>query len=161
MIPNDPAGHVKRTLFLKHLHAQMERLNDQVAKSSHAKKADLTMTPDELIRVALNEEEKTARENHKIYANVIKMRVAALKKMGVDEWIAHIIETIRVDLQETQAKLSPPIDTGLPLEQEHIILPHLITDQTNLAKHGYVPIPPTDEEIAEAKAGVAASLNYE
>ncbi|KAG9823064.1 hypothetical protein KCU77_g15747, partial [Aureobasidium melanogenum] len=30
-----------------------------------------------------------------------------------------------------------------------------------LAKHGYVPIPPTDEEIAEAKAGVAASLNYE
>ncbi|KAG9834833.1 hypothetical protein KCU68_g11518, partial [Aureobasidium melanogenum] len=161
MIPNDPAGHVKRTLFLKHLHAQMERLNDQVAKSSHAKKADLTMTPDELIRVALNEEEKTARENHKIYANVIKMRVAAFKKMGVDEWIAHIIETIRVDLQETQAKLSPPIDTGLPLEQEHIILPHLITDQTNLAKHGYVPIPPTDEEIAEAKAGVAASLNYE
>ncbi|KAH0096060.1 hypothetical protein KCU60_g11469, partial [Aureobasidium melanogenum] len=161
MIPNDPAGHAKRTLFLKHLHAQMERLNDEVAKSSHAKKADLTMTPDDLIRVALDEEEKTARENHKIYANVIKMRVAALKKMGLDEWIAHVIETIRVDLQETQTKLPPPIDTGLPLEHEHIILTHLITDQTNLAKHGYVPTPPTDEEIAEAKAGVAASLNYE
>ncbi|KAG9756642.1 hypothetical protein KCU73_g4818, partial [Aureobasidium melanogenum] len=161
MIPNDPAGHAKRTLFLKHLHAQMERLNDQVAKSSHAKKADLTMTPDELIRAALDEEEKTARENHKIYANVIKMRVATLKKMGVDEWVAHVIETIRVDLQDTQAKLPPPIDTGLPLEQEHIILPHLITDQTNLAKHGYVPTPPTEEDIAEAKAGVAASLNYE
>ncbi|KAG9565320.1 hypothetical protein KCU71_g5354, partial [Aureobasidium melanogenum] len=161
MIPNDPAGHAKRTLFLKHLHAQMERLNDEVAKSSHAKKADLTMTPDDLIRVALDEEEKTARENHKIYANVIKMRVAALKKMGLDEWIAHVIETIRVDLQETQTKLPPLIDTGLPLEHEHIILTHLITDQTNLAKHGYVPTPPTDEEIAEAKAGVAASLNYE
>ncbi|KAG9958382.1 hypothetical protein KCU61_g8431, partial [Aureobasidium melanogenum] len=161
MIPNDPAGHAKRTLFLKHLHAQMERLNDEVAKSSHAKKADLTMTPDDLIRVALDEEEKTARENHKIYANVIKMRVAALKKMGLDEWIAHVIETIRVNLQETQTKLPPPIDTGLPLEHEHIILTHLITDQTNLAKHGYVPTPPTDGEIAEAKAGVAASLNYE
>ncbi|KAH0402519.1 hypothetical protein KCU89_g3065, partial [Aureobasidium melanogenum] len=161
MIPNDPAGHAKRTLFLKHLHGQMERLNDQVAKSSHAKKADLTMTPDELIRAALDEEEKTARENHKIYANVIKMRVATLKKMGVDEWVAHVIETIRVDLQDTQAKLPPPIDTGLPLEQEYIILPHLITDQTNLAKHGYVPTPPTEEDIAEAKAGVAASLNYE
>ncbi|KAH0350205.1 hypothetical protein KCU81_g2699, partial [Aureobasidium melanogenum] len=161
MIPNDPAGHAKRTLFLKHLHTQMERLNDEVAKSSHAKKASLTMTPDELIRVALDEEEKTARENHKIYANVIKMRVAALKKMTVDEWIAHVIATIRVDLQETQAKLPPPIDTGLPLDQEHTVLPHLITDQTNLAKHGYVPTPPTDEEIAEAKAGVTASLNYE
>lgn len=161
MIPNDPAGHAKRTLFLKHLHAQMERLNDEVAKSSHAKKADLTMTSNELIKVALDEEEKTARENHKIYANVIKMRVAALKKMGVDEWIAHVIATIRVDLQENQVKLPPPIDTGLPLEQEHIVLPHLITDQTNLAKHGYVPTPPTDEEIAEAKAGVTASLNYE
>ncbi|KAG9954106.1 hypothetical protein KCU85_g681, partial [Aureobasidium melanogenum] len=161
MIPNDPAGHAKRTLFLKHLHTQMERLNDEVAKSSHAKKASLTMTSDELIRVALDEEEKTARENHKIYANVIKMRVAALKKMAVDEWIAHVIATIRVDLQETQAKLPPPIDTGLPLDQEHIVLPHLITDQTNLAKHGYVPTPPSDEEIAEAKAGVTASLNYE
>ncbi|KAH0279142.1 hypothetical protein KCU91_g1945, partial [Aureobasidium melanogenum] len=161
IIPNDPAGHAKRTLFLKHLHTQMERLNDEVAKSSHAKKASLTMTSDELIRVALDEEEKTARENHKIYANVIKMRVAALKKMAVDEWIAHVIATIRVDLQETQAKLPPPIDTGLPLDQEHIVLPHLITDQTNLAKHGYVPTPPSDEEIAEAKAGVTASLNYE
>lgn len=161
MIPNDPAGHAKRTLFLKHLHAQMERLNNEVAKSSHAKKADLTMTSNELIKVALDEEEKTARENHKIYANVIKMRVAALKKMSVDEWIAHVIATVRVDLQENQVRLPPPIDTGLPLEQEHIVLPHLVTDQTNLAKHGYVPTPPTDEEIAEAKAGVAASLNYE
>ncbi|KAK6008070.1 hypothetical protein QM012_004884 [Aureobasidium pullulans] len=161
MIPNDPAGHAKRTLFLKHLHAQMERLNNEVAKGSHVKKADLTMSSDVLIRVALDEEEKIARENHKIYANVIKMRVAALKKMTVNEWIAHVISNIRVELQEKQTKLPPPIDTGLPLEQEHIVLPHLITDQTNLAKHGYVPTPPTDEEIAEAKAGVAASLNYE
>ncbi|KAI4719410.1 hypothetical protein E4T48_04357 [Aureobasidium sp. EXF-10727] len=161
MIPNDPAGHAKRTLFLKHLHAEMERLNAAVGKGSHVKKAALIMTPNELIKVALDEEEKMARENHKIYANVIKMRVAALKKMAVDDWIAHVIATIKVDLQEEQVKLPPPINTGLPLEQEHIVLPRLITDQTNLAKHGYVPIPPTDEEIADAKAGVAASLNYE
>jgi hypothetical protein len=161
MIPHDPAGHAKRTLFLKHLHAQMERLNNEVAKSSHTKKTALTMTPDELIKVALDEEEKTARENHKVYANIIKIRVAALKKMAVEEWIAHVIANIRTNLQEDQVRVPPPIDTGLPLEQEHIVLPHLITDQTNLAKYGYVPTPPTDEEIAEAKAGVAASLNYE
>jgi DNA polymerase III epsilon subunit-like protein len=161
MIPHDPAGHAKRTLFLKHLHAQMERLNNEVAKSSHTKKTALTMTSNELIKVALDEEEKTARENHKVYANIIKNRVAALKKMPVDEWIAHVIADIRTDLQEDKVRLPPPIDTGLPLELEQIVLPHLITDQTNLAKYGYVPTPPTDEEIAEAKAGVAASLNYE
>ncbi|KAH0284445.1 hypothetical protein KCU62_g8294, partial [Aureobasidium sp. EXF-3399] len=161
MIPHDPAGHAKRTLFLKHLHAQMERLNNDVAKTSHAKKTALTMTPDELIKVALDEEEKTARENHKVYANIIKNRLAALKKMAVNEWIAHVLANIRPDLQENQVKLPPPIDTGLPLESEHIVLPHLITDQTYLALYGYVPIPPTDEDIAEAKAGVAASLNYE
>jgi DNA polymerase III epsilon subunit-like protein len=161
MIPHDPAGHAKRTLFLKHLHAQMERLNNEVAKSSHTKKTALTMTPDELIKVALDEEEKTARENHKVYANIIKIRVAALKKMAVEEWIAHVIANIRTDLQEDQVRVPPPIDTGLPLGLEHIVLPHLITDQTNLAKYGYVPTPPTDDEIAEAKAGVTASLNYE
>jgi DNA polymerase III epsilon subunit-like protein len=161
MIPHDPAGHAKRTLFLKHLHAQMERLNNEVAKGSHTKKTALTMTSDELIKVALDEEEKLARENHKVYANIIKNRVAALKKMAVDEWITHVIANLRIDLQENQAKLPKPIDTGLPLELEHIVLPHLVTDQTNLAKYGYVPTPPTDEEITEAKAGVAASLNYE
>lgn len=161
MIPHDPAGHAKRTLFLKHLHAQMERLNNEVAKSSHTKRTALTMSPDELIKVALDEEEKTARENHKVYANIIKNRVAALKKMAVDEWIAHVLAKIRTDLQEVEVKVPPPIDTGLPLELEHIVLPHLITDQTHLARYGYVPIPPSDEEIAEAKAGVAASLNYE
>ncbi|KAI5201657.1 hypothetical protein E4T39_05158 [Aureobasidium subglaciale] len=161
MIPNDPAGHAKRTLFLKHLHAQMQRLNDEVAKGSHSKKVALTLSGDELIKVALDEEEKTARENHKVYANVIKMRVAALSKMAVDDWITHIIATHQIDQQEPQGIVIPPIDTGLPLEQERIVLPHLITDQAPLAKHGYVPVPPNDEEIAEARAAVVASLNYE
>ncbi|THW71217.1 hypothetical protein D6D25_00239 [Aureobasidium pullulans] len=161
MIPHDPAGHGKRTLFLKHLHGEMERLNNQIAKGAHPKRAVLTLTSDELIKAALDEEEKTARENHKVYANVIKMRVAALKKMAVEDWITHVIATIRIDQQEDQGNVVPPIDTGLPLDQEHIVLPHLITDQTNLAKHGYVPIPPTEDDIVEAKAAVAASLNYE
>jgi hypothetical protein len=161
MIPYDPAGHAKRTLFLKHLHAQMERLNNEVATGSHAKRAILTLTSDELIKIALDEEEKTARENNKVYPNVIKNRVAALKKMSIEEWITHVMSTFRIEQKQDQGKEPPPIDTGLPLDQEHIILPHLITDQTNLAKHGYVPIPPTEEEMTEARAAVAASLNYE
>ena len=50
----------------------MERLNNQIAKGAHPKRAVLTLTSDELIKAALDEEEKTARENHKVYANVIK-----------------------------------------------------------------------------------------
>lgn len=161
LIPFDPAGHAKRTLILQHLHAQMKRLNGEVVKGFHPKKTTLTLTENELIKAALDEEEKVARENHKVYANMIKNRIATYKKMNVEDWITHVIATFRIDQQEPPANQPSPIDTGLPLDQEHIVLPHLMTDQTNLAKHGYVPVPPTDDEIAEAKAAVAASLNYE
>lgn len=128
---------------------QMDRLNKEVAKGSHAKKDVLTLTDNELIKAALDEEEKLARENSKVYGNIIKNRVAAYKKMSVEDWIAHVIASIKPDQQENTSSAPQPIDTGLPMDQEHIVLPHLIIDQTPLAKHGYILTPPTTEEIAE------------
>lgn len=161
-IPNDPAGHSKRTLILKYLHGEMYRLNEEVKKGTHPDKALLVLSENELIKAALDEEEETARGNFKVYANVIKNRIAAYKKMKTEDWINHVLSTFKKPKQaDSGPEKQEPLVTGLKLDQEHIFLDHMISDQSNLAKHGYVPTPPTEAEMVEAKAAVAASLNFE
>lgn len=164
MVPNDPAGHAKRTLFLQYMHEQMKRLNTEVAKGSHPDKDALSFSNDELIKAALDEEERLARENPKVYANVIKNRIGTYKKWKVEDWTTHVIATFAkaAGKDEESATAAPYVlDTGLPLDHEYLLLPDLITDQRNLAKHGYVPTPPSDADIVEAQGAVAASMNYE
>lgn len=94
LIPNDPAGHAKRSLYLKHLHNEMTRLNDLVVaqvgprdeSGSGIAKADV-MTEALLVQMALDEEEDLARKHGNVYANVVKNRFAAYKRMGLEEWI--------------------------------------------------------------------------
>lgn len=164
MIPNDPAGHAKRTLYLIHMHEQMKGLNTQVATSEHPQKRLLILDEDELIRAALDVEERLARENSKVYANIIKLRIAAYKKMKLDDWITHVKATFDKAQDKpvpAETKQPPPIETGLTSAQEPLLLEYLLSDQANLAKHGYIPTPPTEAEIAEAEATIALSNNYE
>lgn len=160
-IPYDPAGHSKRTLFLKHIHDALKRLNDEFMKGSHPDKEALSLSDEELIKAALDEEEATARGNSNVYANVIKNRLAAYKKMRTEDWVKHVLSTFpRANKSKPVAEFEL-LETGLPLDQEHLFLDHMISDQTPLAPHGYVPVPPTEEEMVEAQAAVAASLNFE
>ncbi|KAJ9632395.1 RNA exonuclease 3 [Taxawa tesnikishii (nom. ined.)] len=164
MIPNDPAGHAKRTLYVRHMHEQMKVQNTALAKSTVPNKEALTLTDDELIKFALDVEEKLARENANVYANVIKNQIAKYKKMKLEEWRAYVLETFVRDTGKVSPpakKSPPPLDTGLATDQEHFVLSRLVIDQAPLAKFGYVPTPPTPAEIEEARAAVAASLNHE
>ncbi|KAL1297290.1 hypothetical protein AAFC00_004845 [Neodothiora populina] len=161
-VARDPAGHAKRTLFLKYMHLEMSRLNEGVKKGGHPDKASLSLTDDELIKAALDEEENIANGNSTVYANIIKNRVAAYKKMKVDDWVKHVLTTfVKPAEEDTAPKKFEPLNTGLPLHQEYLFLDQFIADQSDLAKHGYVPIPPSENEMVEARAAVAASLNYE
>ncbi|GAB7357725.1 hypothetical protein MBLNU459_g0386t1 [Dothideomycetes sp. NU459] len=165
MIPNDPAGHAKRTLFLQYMHEQMKRLNLEIVKGDHPDKGGLALGEDELVKAALDEEETIARENPKVYANIIKNRIGTYKKMKAEDWITHVktkfAKAAGKDEKDATSDSPQVLDTGLPLEKEHLLLPEMITDQTNLAKHGYVTSPPSSADIADAEAAVAASLNYE
>ena len=162
LIANDPAGHSKRTLFLKHLHGEMARLNQKVSDSQGLEyKQLLHLTEQELIKLALDEEEKVARDQPLVYANIIKNRVAFYKKMTVDDWIKQVKTTFEKDKPKPTVKDAKPIVTELTSQEELVVLPHLVADQTNLAPHGYVTTPPTEAQAAEAAAAVAASKNYE
>ncbi|EMC98979.1 hypothetical protein BAUCODRAFT_52429, partial [Baudoinia panamericana UAMH 10762] len=170
LIPNDPAGHAKRMLYLKHLHGEMVRLNEELRDRKQVQyKNGLMLSETELIRLALDEEEKLAREQGNVYANVIKLRIGAYKKMRVDAWIMHVMSTsLFKQKQQTLAKpkvgLDAPIviETGLTPDEEASILPQLtIKNQKALDKFGYIPTPPTSDQAAEAAAAVEASKNYE
>ena len=163
LIPNDPAGHARRSLYLKHLHGEMARLNDQVSQAKGLKfKKALHLTDLELIKLALNEEERMAREQSSLYGNVIKQRIALLKKWPLDDWVKYVKDTYQIGEPAVRAKNEEkPIETGLKLSEEVLILPHLVADQKQLTAFGYIPTPPTPEQAAEAAAAVEASKNYE
>lgn len=163
MVPNDPAGHGKRTLFLQYMHEQMKRLNTEITKGDHPDKDALTLGDDELIRAALDEEEKLARDNPKVYGNIIKNRIGTYKKWKVEDWTTYVIATFTKAVGKDEESSVASVEdwhTGPP-GYEHLFLPELITDQSNLAKHGYVPTPLSHADIVEAEGAVAASLNYE
>ncbi|GAB1744522.1 hypothetical protein NU219Hw_g1793t1 [Hortaea werneckii] len=172
LIPNDPVGHASRTRYLKLLHEMMSSLNKALherAKTVQFKDA-LLLSEKEVVLLAVEEEEKVATVNGKVYANVIKNRIGAYKKMTTDSWVEHLkslplVQSKLGTLQKQgpgQPDRAKPIDTGLTPDEELAILPHLVVkDQAPLAQFDYVPTPPTTEQAAEAAAAVEASKNYE
>lgn len=165
LIPNDPAGHAKRTLYLKHMHMGMVRLNQKVAEAKDLPTSKLLHLDDqEVIGMALDEEEALARSSGALYTNKLKQRVAAYKKMDTEAWIGHVKLTViqpREKLVEKMDQDEKVIVTGLSPDDEVLILPQLVADQTKLARHGYVPTPPTEEEVTKAKEAVEFNKHYE
>ena len=125
----------------------------------------LQLSEQELIRMALDEEESLARTQGALYNNKIKQQIASYRKMPIEGWISHVKVTVIEPREKNNVKTSDPdekvIATGLSSDDECLILPHLVADQTKLIDHGYIPTPPTIEQAAEAQAAVEASKNYE
>ena len=165
MIAHDPAGHGVRLVLLKKLHEGMERLNKEVLKSDDPTEKIFHLSPNELVKLALDEEEQIAKENRSVYGNIIKMRILKYtKKMTVDEWIQQRKETVQKSPEAKKSSgsnESPPIETGLTLAEELLILPRLVADQTKFAQWGYVTSPPSEAEIEKARLGVEAAHGYE
>lgn len=162
-LAHDPAGHNARTLFLKHLHGEIVRLNRLVSEAEDlAHKAGLQLSDQESIKLALDEEEKAARDQPKVYGNVIRARIAFYKKMKLPDWLEHVRTTLsRTDTDQDVKPNSSSLSTGLSPEQEALILPHLVADQSKLVKFGYIPEPPSEAAIAEASAAALAAENFE
>ena len=72
-IPSAPAGHDKRTLYVKHMHDGMKRLNTEIGQSADVKMIVFKLDEHELIKAALDEEEQIARGNPSVYANIMKL----------------------------------------------------------------------------------------
>lgn len=162
-----PAAHNIRLQLLKLLHQQFVRLNEGVntLSAKHPEIKDLVLSGQELIWMALDREQHIAIHKSSIYQNIIKQDVVRHRKMSVDDWVAKQ----RKEASEKKPPEKPPangppvvIMTGLSAEQEvEVLKRRLVTPIAGLAAYGYVPIPPTDDQIAEAKAAVQMSQNWE
>ncbi|KAG7009925.1 RNA exonuclease 3 [Physcia stellaris] len=146
------------------MHEHMSRLNELVKESDDTSKAALELSPQELIRTALNEEEKAAKKNPSVYANVLKLRIVALKKMEMPAWKAERLKLIESEIGKAippKSKDPNPLETGLSSIEEIAILPKLAAKPDGLAKHGYVTTQISEAQIQLARDGVESSNNWE
>ncbi|ERF76882.1 hypothetical protein EPUS_02593 [Endocarpon pusillum Z07020] len=160
--PN-PAPHPVRLAILKKIHEQVTRLNDEALRDQGTRR-ELVLSDNEIITLALDEEEKMGRENPQIYKNVVGHRIQRLKKMNLEQWKSSV-------LAEFEKKYLPPkkptaskertIETGLTAQQEIAVLAHIITPLKGLEAHGYVTTAPTAAEIKTAEDGVIAAGGFE
>jgi hypothetical protein len=114
-----------------------------------------------VIKIVLDEEEKIAREQPAVYANIIKQRLFQLKKISTEDWIKQVRNVLPSAAPTKPSNDEKPIDTRMKLDEEILILPHLVADQSKLEGFEYVVHPPSDEKIAAAIAAVEQSKNYE
>lgn len=170
-----PATFEFRFRALTMLHEQFVRLNKEVEKAAgkDAKTKKLVLTAQELIWLSLDKEEKLAMENPSVYNMVIKNTIMGYKKMKPEQWKAERLTEIKKEEErkaavtqassKKQALLGPPrvVTTGLTPQEEVAFLPYMLTPITELAQHGYVPRPPSEEEIKKAREGVEAAMGWE
>ncbi|GAM87922.1 hypothetical protein ANO11243_059500 [Dothideomycetidae sp. 11243] len=162
-LPTPPAGHDKRMLFLKYIHAEMTRLNNLVASSGRSDKEALHLDDQELIKTSLDEEEQLAKGNSAVYANHVKQRISHFKKMKLDDWISHLKTNI-FTTRKAQSPQSGPkaFESGLTVDQERLVLrTQLLTPLDKLLQLGYVVLAPAAEAIEDARRLVQQAANWE
>ncbi|KAL4979349.1 RNA exonuclease 3 [Aspergillus desertorum] len=165
MIQKSPATYNTRVAILKRLHATLCSLNDQLAKDKAFENECLILTPDELVTMALDEEEKVAKESPTVYSNVVKLRIVKLSKMSKEAWAKELKEYLNKKYYKIKAEPAheepKPFKTDLTVEEEIAVASQLVTPLQGLEDFGYVTRAPTAEEIEIAKRGVAEAKGWE
>lgn len=177
---------------MKKLHQALDGLNKKtIAKyKDNPKKRDMVMLEHELVGMALDEEEKVARENASLYNNVIRMRIVKFMKMGQEEWEKIVREYLRLDqVPATTTTLSAStsataasaakttsttttttsatatakkqIDTGLPASLELLLLPKLLARPSDLRSRNYILSKPDPATIEESQRTTLLAQNFE
>ena len=162
LLSKPPASHTTRMAILTKLHETMTQLNDLVRKAGD-KKA-LILSKDEVVCMALDEEEKVAKESPSVYSNIVKQRIVKLKKMSTKEWSDEVMKFFWPNGVPTPEQTKAPeskVMTGLAPEEETTLLSKLISPISGLQGLGVVTTPPTSEEIDAAKAGAEAAQGWE
>lgn len=144
----------------------MATQNAKMAKNKTDQNQSLVLTANELVTMALDEEEKAAKENANVYSNVIKLRIVRLSKMSQEDWA----NEVKTHLNTRYYKVEPshnsppepkPLNTGLSIQDEIAMARKLVTPLEGLEEHGYVTRAPTQQEIDGAVKGVELSKGWE
>ncbi|KAL6711450.1 RNA exonuclease 3 [Coniothyrium glycines] len=158
----EPATFTKRVTLLKALHMYMKPHNDKMTKAVKPDIKALHLTPNQLNKLAVDEEARIAQENSSVYENVLKQRLVKLKGMTPEQWVKERKEAVAKEKGEPPRK--PPlkrIDTGLTPKEEIACLSLLKCPQDGLDAHGYVTKLPTESEVTEARLTLEAAGHWE
>lgn len=169
LLKKAPAAHDMRYKLLKALHEHFVRLNKELANDANSSGGCLILSDQELITMALDLEENTAKYKPSIYPNALKNKILVYKRMSTKEWKQereknHACQTVlNVNNDSVPPCQDPPkaIETGLSGKQELAFLTKLYAPVQNLTKYGYVTKVPTADDISDAKKGVEAAKGWE
>jgi RNA exonuclease 1 len=151
-LPKDPAPFARRLTLLKALHTYMKPQNDKIAKAVKPEIRALYLNPNQLNKLAVDEEAKLATDNPSVYENILKHRLVKLKGMTPEVWVKERREAVAKERGEAPKKPPPSkVDTGLTPKEEIVFLSTLTCPQEGLDKHGYVTKLPSEEELKEAE----------
>jgi RNA exonuclease 1 len=78
-LAKEPVPFTKRLTLLKALHTYMKPQNDKIAKAVKPEIRALHLTPNQLNKLAVDEEEKLALDNPSVYENILKQRLVKPK----------------------------------------------------------------------------------
>lgn len=158
----EPATFTKRVTLLKALHTYMKPQNDKLLKAVKPEIKALHLSPNQLNKLAVDEEERIASSSGSVYENILKQRLVKLKTMPAEEWVKERREAIAKESGEPPKKAPPKkVDTGLTPKEEVTFLPRLICPQEGLDKHGYVTKLPADADLNETKLALEAAGGWE
>ncbi|KAJ5174474.1 RNA exonuclease 3 [Penicillium canariense] len=166
LLTKAPAPHGVRTAILQKLHSTMVSQNEKLAKSKESSNKCFKLTGNELVTMALDEEERVAKDSPDVYSNVIKLRIVKLAKMSTEEWAKEVMEHLnaryyKLPPADPTPKAPKQIETGLTTKQEIVLISKLITPLNGLEEFGYVTKAPTAAEIETARQGVLDSKGWE
>lgn len=130
------------------------------------KGAKRALSDQQLITLALDEEENVALSRPTIYTTAMRSVLMKYKRMTPAQWEEVCAKEIAKTDPNCKADVAPAdqpkeIDTGLPPAQEVYVLRRLLTPVTTLSQHGYVSSIPKDEDIEKARAAVEMAQNWE
>jgi RNA exonuclease 1 len=161
-LKKEPSTYARRIVLLKALHTHMKPQNDRLLKASKAEIKALHLSPNQLNKLAVDEEEKIAISNPSVYENILKQRLVKLKGMTPEEWVKERRAAMALEKGEPPKK--PPlkrVDTGLSPEEEITFLRTLTCDQKGLDQHGYVTHLPSDAEVNETRLALNSAAGWE
>jgi hypothetical protein len=94
-VARPPASHATRLVVLVKLHEESTMLNNLMRKHAEPSKKALILSEDELVTMALHEEEMMAENNFSAYPNIINHQISNLTKMTQHDWEEHVIHYLR------------------------------------------------------------------
>ncbi|EYE94234.1 putative RNA exonuclease Rex3 [Aspergillus ruber CBS 135680] len=165
MLTKAPASHGVRLSILTKLHSAMSKLNAKLAEDQKSENKYLILSPSELVTMALDEEEKAAKDNPGVYGNVIKLRIVKLSKISKEDWANEVKAHLNARYYKFEPVQEPSkpkdLTTKLSAREEIAIVEKLITPLEGLEEFGYVTRAPSKEEIENAKKGIEGSQGWE